>query len=109
MKPFNLQAAINGIPVCTKDGYDVDDIRYFEKANKVVGVIAENLVVWEVDGKSLQTHHKDLYMKPLKHKIYAQAWKTDEGEIEVCIWRDCKKPKIKSFIDSPVVVHEWEE
>lgn len=89
MKPFNLQEALAGKPVVTRDGRKVQDIRHLPSATMytVVGVVDGSL-----ENPRTFTHHgafsandveNDLFMAPQKKKgwinIYQKEGKTESG------------------------------
>ena len=84
MKPFNLEEAKAGKPVCTRDGKDVRIICWDWKNPSSISIIA--LVKEEKDGESIQKYTKDgryyadgsecdadLFMKPQKHEGWGWA------------------------------------
>ena len=72
-KPFNLQAALNGAPVITRDGRPVSQLHLFECVDqqKLHGVLGGYVQSWSVDGKysfSRKEVEADLFMAPTTRK-----------------------------------------
>jgi hypothetical protein len=78
MKEFDLQRALAGDAVVTRDSHDVIQLLYFDKIEKepyckLYGYIKDFQVCqWDDEGKFLQNgeHHLDLFMKLVKRKVY---------------------------------------
>lgn len=67
MKPFNLEAALAGAPVCTRDGREVTQLHKFDGVTYgLVGVIQGQLYTWSVDGVADTGSCRDLCMAPVK-------------------------------------------
>ena len=67
MKPFNLQDALSGKPVQTRDGRKVTELHYFKDAYdccKVVTLISNNVLTHYPNGsfKNEDNHNLDLFM-----------------------------------------------
>jgi hypothetical protein len=52
MKPFDLEAALAGAPVVTRDGREVTQLKLFELTGKepLYGVIENNVYRWDFNG-----------------------------------------------------------
>lgn len=63
-KPFNLEAALKGEPVVTRDGRSVVDLKRFETVDKIYGVLAGYVSGWHLSGtyNSSGEHKADLFM-----------------------------------------------
>ena len=76
MKPFNLEAALNGTPITDRDGNPVELIAYVEKAIEDSQVIAlhgdGNVFSSHVNGRywGTQDSPKDLFMAPVKRTVW---------------------------------------
>lgn len=86
MKPFNLEEAIKGMPVITRDGREVTQLKFFEDVNLnlIVGVVSRNIWSWNIHGKldSLRgDSDKDLFMAEEKKTIWINIWKNKVGYI----------------------------
>ena len=71
MREFNLEQALAGHPVCTRDGREVTQLTQFNIASdySLAGVIEGYLYQWKPDGKyisSLGDNPRDLFMAPSK-------------------------------------------
>ena len=123
MKPFNLEEAKAGKPVCTRGGKDVRIICWDWKNPSSISIIA--LVMEKKDGESIQKYTKDgryyadgsecdadLFMAPVKHEgfvwltrnfttvtAYAFTYKTKEEALS-------HKPSGEEFVLAKI---EWEE
>lgn len=68
MKPFNLQKALAGEPVVTRDGRKINDLHYFYTLTrdcKLYGVINNSIMAWTNEGHWLSTgveQPEDLFM-----------------------------------------------
>jgi hypothetical protein len=67
MKPFNLQDALSGKPVQTRDGRKAECITYFEKAQadcKIVLIVNGTMLTYYEDGSYMgnNEHNLDLFM-----------------------------------------------
>lgn len=76
-KPFDLQKALAGHPVVTRDGQRVNYLRHFPVSGEsLVGVRegAGNLSIWEEDGRHLCTgpHPYDLFLEVKTVKKWAR-------------------------------------
>jgi hypothetical protein len=79
MKEFNLQAALAGKPVITRDGRPVEILWYSEERNLLVGLVGGFAYVWTGGGKStLYTDH-DLFMAPSERK----EWVVRTGKAKI--------------------------
>jgi hypothetical protein len=69
MKPFNLERALAGEPVITRDGRPVKIAGYNEEAGisqKIIGWVDTLAFCWGIDGK--QRGPTDLFMAPTERK-----------------------------------------
>jgi len=68
MKPFNLEKALAGEPVVTRDGRKINDLHFFHTLTrdcKLYGVINNSINAWTHEGKWLSTgveQPEDLFM-----------------------------------------------
>lgn len=78
MKPFNLEAALNGARVVTRDGSEVTQLVMFntdEGVRCLVGVVSGKLVSWFKDGKySLVNKSSDLLMAPSIKTVFVARY-----------------------------------
>ena len=73
MKPFDLEAALRGEAVITRDGREVTELYYFKTNHSTakLAVVIDGAIRWYDDlGKSriLGHEHFDLFMKSKTHK-----------------------------------------
>jgi hypothetical protein len=70
LKPFNLELALSGASVVTRDGSPVTQLHVFSLPNdtRVAGVINTQVVLWPVTGRvnSNGNTNYDLFMAPVK-------------------------------------------
>jgi len=87
MKPFNLEAALNGAKVVTRDGREVSQLVWFDCANKhcLQGVIGDWLFSWTFEGKfmgdEIEDHDKDLFMATTKHEGWINLYGCGEAGV----------------------------
>jgi hypothetical protein len=86
MKPFNLEKALAGNPVITRDGRPVKIAGYNEEApfdEKIVGWIQEyGCCYWGEDGTyhtSIKYSEKDIFMAPTERKEWVILWTNTHG------------------------------
>ena len=84
MKPFNLEEAKAGKPVCTRDGRDVRII-CFDKRDAQYPIVAllseigiEAVALYHQNGKTGNSD-KDLFMKPEKKTGWINIYKSDNS------------------------------
>jgi hypothetical protein len=73
MKPFNLERALAGDPVVTRDGRPVKIAGYNGEAVKdaqLIGWIRNNYATWYLTGESEHAKDFDLFMAPTERKEY---------------------------------------
>lgn len=90
LKPFDLEAALRGEPVVTRDGRQakVAGVNHDAKTlYKIVGWLDGIIVGWCIDGKNLPYGEdpRDLFMatKTVKKEGWVVLWKTDIGKVYV--------------------------
>lgn len=80
MKPFNLEAALAGEPVVTRDGRDVTNLAYFPNVcseHKIAGVLEECIETFTEEGFFLDFNEEsesDLFMKPKKRTVWVNLY-----------------------------------
>lgn len=81
MKPFNIEAALRGEPVVTRNGREVTQITLFDIDGDypVAGVIDKNRFEFSTNGKYLvgQDTERDLFMAPKKRIVWVNFY--DDG------------------------------
>jgi hypothetical protein len=94
MKPFNLQEALAGKPVVTRDGRDVSQITLFTHVDTwcVVAVVEnfDTVSLYTQNGRYTMFEDRplDLFMKSTKHQRFVNVWPdpygiqpTNDGEV----------------------------
>jgi hypothetical protein len=81
MEKFNLERALAGEPVITRDGKEVTQLVYFKDViNKdcVYGVLGNQITTWCIDGKFFHDDPNefkaDLFMKPKENAIWVNVY-----------------------------------
>lgn len=96
MKPFNLEEAKAGKPVCTRDG-DPARIVCFDKKSEThpIGALVdddgagdETFLTFKLDGRYMLDDEcnsvYDLFMAEVKHTGYTALYKCANGELVLC-------------------------
>ena len=86
MEKFNLERALAGEPVCTRDGRDVTQVTYFRETEDlftVGAVLDRELYLWQTNGRFLQGKEdsKDLFIKPKENAIWINVYKNENGSL----------------------------
>jgi hypothetical protein len=86
MEKFNLERALAGDPVCTRDGREVTRLFLVDVDSKykLVGVVKKSLVRWTDKGYFLDITNKsenDLFMKPKENAIWINLYKNENGSL----------------------------
>lgn len=116
MKPFDLDAALRGEPVCTVSGDPVYELHLFKRIPKLIGVLLDGPTAWGVDGRLAAgiDGRLDLRMAPKKRQMWARAYRDSTGNI-TCWWWSGRcgelqwEKKNLPWVSDPVLVYEWEE
>ena len=80
MKPFNLEKALAGEPVVTRDGIPATDFHYFEREKSVFNVCAlvDGIVGrFTADGYSHTDNMSDLFMAPARRTMWGVLYRSD--------------------------------
>jgi len=80
MKPFNLEKALAGEPVVTRDGIPATDFHYFEREKSVFNVCAlvDGIVGrFTADGYSHTDNMSDLFMAPSRRTMWGVLYRSD--------------------------------
>ncbi len=100
MKPFNLEEALNGAKVVTRDGREVTQLIKFnaDEDETLFGVVNKEIVAWNDKGKFQNSDHiLDLFMfvepvrrwvnvyKDVKGNIWLGRWCYSKEEAQKCI------------------------
>jgi hypothetical protein len=88
MEQFNLERALAGEPVITRDGHEVYELVKFDrvKSYPIAGIIDGLLHRWTIDGKEFGHNSDesslDLFMKPKENAIWVNVYKDrDSGSL----------------------------
>jgi hypothetical protein len=87
MDKFDLQRALDGESVCTKDGRDVTQLTCFKdvlQRDCVYGVVSNEIKCWAIDGSyflNASDSELDLFMKPKENAIWVNLYKSKEGHL----------------------------
>jgi len=111
LKEFNLERALSGDLVVTRDGKSVTEIHYFKTASEgypVVAIIDGMKFCYQLDGKNsaLESNEINLFMAPIKKK----GWiKLDKKSLNVSGLYKCEGDAIDACRDNQIVIEiEWE-
>jgi hypothetical protein len=90
MEKFNLERALAGEPVITRNGREVTQLVYFHDVihkDCVYGVIGNQIKNWCIDGKFFHDDPNefkaDLFMKPKENAIWVNVYKREDGSLLV--------------------------
>ena len=100
---FDLQEAMAGKPVQTRDGRKVTQLKFFEDVNLnlIVGVVSKNIWSWDINGQldsPRGDNPLDLFMAPEKKSIWVNVY---DGDILVL-----GHSRNKSFDEAKLNIHE---
>jgi hypothetical protein len=85
MEQFNLERALAGEPVITRDGHEVYELVKFDrvKSYPIAGIIDGLLHRWTIDGKEFGHNSDesslDLFMKPKENALWVNVYKDRFG------------------------------
>jgi hypothetical protein len=86
MEKFNIDRALAGEPVITRDGKEVTQLVYFHDVIHkycVYGVVGDQVKTWCIDGKFFyddpSERNADLFMKPKENAIWINVYKRSDG------------------------------
>ena len=80
LKPFNLEAALKGEKVVTRDGREVLELKEFKTPiysnNQLVGVISRNLFTFTLEGVEAfgAVSPRDLFMAPKERVVWVNFY-----------------------------------
>lgn len=82
MKPFDLEAALRGDKVVTRDGREVTEIYHFKTSSQrypVRAVVAGGLSAYTVHGRLISNSDSagDLFMAPKERTVWVNVWTSD--------------------------------
>jgi len=79
-KPFNLEEALNGAKVVTRDGYEVTQLHKYniiKKPHCLCGVLCDEIFSWTINGEywdSDNKHSRDLFLVVEPRRIYLNVY-----------------------------------
>lgn len=80
LKPFNLERALAGDPVVTRDGRPVTQLTYFRARNttyKLIGVVDDDVESWSDRGETWSKGgitNSDLFMAPKTRTVWVNLY-----------------------------------
>lgn len=118
MKPFNLERALAGDPVVTRDGEPVTQLTQFiglDSEEALFGVQDKKVRRWFLDGKYIADDYSrlDLFMAPVKREGWLIVRSPDEDGIRQT--SDLYPSPDILYAHNPALIHcwirklEWEE
>jgi len=87
LEKFNLEKALNGAKVVTRDGCEVTQLTKFEsnERNIIYGVIESNIFNWDIDGCvsyfDSKIKHLDIFIAVEPKSIWVNLYSTIDGGI----------------------------
>jgi hypothetical protein len=99
MEKFNLERALAGEPVITRDGREVTQLVKFDCINKynLYGVVNGQIESFNIDGSWYQSsHNNDLFMKPKENAVWVNIYKDIDGRLYVGRDSYCSEADAKS-------------
>jgi hypothetical protein len=107
MEQFNLERALAGEPVCTRDGNEVTQLVKFDidSSYNVHGVINRNAECFKIDGryKDDGLSNKDLFMKPIENAIWVNVYKDYNGKLFAGCSYDSEKEAVEAIGGYPKI------
>lgn len=70
MKNFNIEKALAGHPVVTRDGRKAEDFKKFKGLNNVYAVLEGQIFSWSVDGLYFNRSHPELDLFMAEEEYY---------------------------------------
>lgn len=110
MKPFNLERALAGDKVVTRDGREVTQLTKFDcEDDCLAGVLENNAKTWRANGRYTKYEETclDLFMAPKTVKRWVNFYPEDEASV-YCDEKEAKLRAASSAIAIAVPV-EFEE
>ena len=119
LKPFDLQAALAGKPVVTRDGQPVKIAGYNEDAQSnhhIVGWVDGHLCAWDSSGKVSSNNKKededDLFMAPEKREVWVCLYRLGDsfglGQSSTKRGAEAAAHGSKGEVITTVKIHEYE-
>lgn len=85
-KPFNLEEALNGAKVVTRNGDEVTQLHKFnvKKFHCLCGVLDEDILSWTINGEfwdKENNHSRDLLLVVEPKKFWVNMYQDELGEV----------------------------
>ena len=106
MEKFNLERALAGEPVITRDGREVTRLTHFKEARgqyNLAGLIDGVIWGWHENGISMVEFetNNDLFMKPKENAVWVNIYKRSDGGLIVGYYYDSEaKAKEESLANN---------
>jgi hypothetical protein len=87
LEKFDLERALSGDPVITKEGKEVTQLTCFKDVlhrDCVYGVVSNQVQCWEIDGSYFLNESDskhNLFMKPKENTIWVNVYKNISGKL----------------------------
>lgn len=96
MKQFNLEQALQGRPVVTREGKVVTQLKFFEvtKSYSLAGIIDGDLHMWCADGRYYKNGYEnpnDLFMKEEELYVFIHPDQLSNECINVSVYKSTAK------------------
>lgn len=103
MKPFNIDLALQGEPVITRDGRKVTYITKIPNHNFIVGIIEgiPQITQWAVNGNFLNDHYThlcDLFMFIEKKSVWVNVYESEDNTDEFQVYTSRLHPTKESAL-----------
>lgn len=105
LEKFDLEKAINGAKVVTRDGREVLQLTKFECLNlySLVGVVDGAIQKWTSEGifdNQISESHLDLFLAVEPIRIYKNVYRSIDGGIELGASHKTKEQAVKQCSDA---------
>lgn len=104
MKPFNLEEALNGAKVVTRDGRVVTQLIKFNADEKetLYGVVSNEIASWKDDGRfsfvsPYNDHILDLFMYVEPIRVWVNVYVSDNGKILLSSPNETKQDALQTI------------
>ncbi len=102
MKEFNLEEALAGKPVQTRDGREVTQLTKFEtgRAWCLIGILEGDFRSYDINGKYSRDsiHDKDLFMAPEKKSVWVNVYESKDNTDEFQVYTSRLHPTKESAL-----------
>ena len=105
-RPFNLEEALNGAKVVTRDGREVKKLTYFDASKNdhypLYGVVGTLICCWTITGQhhiDTDNNHNDLFLSVEPKRIWVNVYQHD-GMISIGSIYKTKKEARRKAVDN---------